>query len=163
LGNTVYQYIGIKLGEYRNDDEFIQLVNQRNAIDQYITKNWKYWDLVKFAMGYERWARGGSVKGMDELDTVNFSIPQTLKAFGFPVVNVHIEPTPLGASPYEWAVSLPDDIVNNLKNTFSEEKLLIGPGNIFGLYLCKDGLEKDGIKEVYLWLWNDNNIYLMKK
>ena len=163
LSNTVYQYIGIKLGEYRNDDEFIQLVNQRNAIDQYITKNWKYWDLVKFAMGYERWARGGSVKGMDELDTVNFSIPQTLKAFGFPVVNVHIEPTPLGASPYEWAVSLPDDIVNNLKNTFSEEKLLIGPGNIFGLYLCKDGLEKDGIKEVYLWLWNDNNIYLMKK
>jgi len=54
LSNTVYQYIGIKL-EYRNDDEFIQLVNQRNGIDQYITKNWKYWDLVKFVMGYERW------------------------------------------------------------------------------------------------------------
>jgi len=31
------------------------VVNQRNAIDQYITKNWKYWDLVKFVMGYERW------------------------------------------------------------------------------------------------------------
>jgi hypothetical protein len=162
LGNTVYQYIGIKLGEYRNDDEFIQLVNQRSAIDQYITKNWKYWDLVKFAMGYERWARGGSVKGMDELDTVNFSIPQTLKAFGFPVVNVHIEPTPLGASPYEGAVTLPDYIVNNLKNTFGG-KILIGPGNIFGLYLCKEGLEKDGIKEIYIWLGNDNNIYLMKK
>jgi len=131
--------------------------------DQYLTKNWKHWDLVKFVMGYEGWAKGGTVKGMDEMDTINYTIPQTLKALGFPVVNVHIEPTPLGASPYEWAITLPDYIVNNLKNTFSEEKLLIGPGNIFGLYLCKDGLEKDGIKEVYVWLLNDNSIYLMKK
>ena len=163
LSNTVYQYIGVKIDEYKTWPEFIQLANQRSAIDQYITKNWKYWDLVKFAMGYERWARGGSVKGMDELDTINFTIPQTLKAFGFPVVNVYIEPTPLGASPYEWAITLPDYIVNNLKNTFSEKKILIGPGNIFSLYLCKEGLEKDGIKEVYIWLRNYNKIYLMKK
>jgi hypothetical protein len=150
--NSPYDYWG-------NPQKYVE---NYNGVDQYITKIWKYWDLVKFVMGYERW-RPATVKGMTEMDTINFSIPQTLKAFGFPVIHVRIEPTPLGASPYEWAISLPDYIVNNLKNTFSEEKLLIGPGNIFGLHLCKDGLEKDGIKEIYILLRNDNNIYLMKK
>jgi hypothetical protein len=130
--------------------------------DQCITKNWKYWDLVKFAMGYERW-KGANIPQMIEEDTITFTIPQTLRAFGFPQLEARIDPVPIGAGGYEWAISLPDYIVNNLKNTFSEEKLLIGPGNIFGLYLCKDGLKKDGIKEIYIWLRNDNNIYLMKK
>ena len=131
--------------------------------DQHLTKNWKYWDLVKFVMGYERW-KGANIPQMIEEHTINFTIPQTLRAFGFPQLEVRIDPEPVGAGGYEWVVSLPDYIVNNLKNTFSEgEKILIGPGNIFGLYLCKDGLKKDGIKEIYIWLRNDNNIYLMKK
>ena len=171
LWNTHIQLLGmdpqtlldiIRNYPYEFWDNPQKYVENFNGVDQYITKIWKWWDLVKFVMGYERWAKGGSVKGMDEMDTINYTIPQTLKAFGFPVVNVHIEPTPLGASPYEGAVTLPDYIVNNLKNTFGG-KILIGPGNIFGLYLCKEGLEKDGIKEIYIWLGNDNNIYLMKK
>jgi len=148
LSNTVYQYIGIKLGEYRNDDEFIQLVNQRNAIDQYITKNWKYWDLVKFAMGYERW-RGSYIHHWGaERYTINYSIPQTLKAFGFPTYWVRIEPTPIGAANYEWVVSLPDYIANKLKGEFNN-KIAIGPANGFGLHLCKDGMIKDGINEIF--------------
>jgi hypothetical protein len=147
LSNTVYQYIGIKLGEYRNDDEFIQLVNQRNAIDQYITKNWKYWDLVKFVMGYERW-KYTTVPNMIERHTINYSIQQTLKAFGFPTYFGEIEPTPEGAAYYEWVVSLPDYIVNKLKSEFND-KIIIGPANGFGLYLCKDGLIKDGISEIF--------------
>jgi hypothetical protein len=147
LSNTVYQYIGIKLGEYRNDDEFIQLANQRNAIDQYITKNWKYWDLVKFAMGYERW-KYTTVPNMIERHTINYIIPQTLKAFGFPTYWVEIRPTPEGAEPYEWVVSLPDYIANKLKSEFND-KIIIGPANGFGLYLCKDGLIKDGISEIF--------------
>jgi hypothetical protein len=130
--------------------------------DQHLTKNWKYWDLVKFVMGYERW-KGANIPQMIEEHTINFTIPQTLRAFGFPQLEVRIDPEPVGAGGYEWAVSLPDYIVNNLKNTFSEEKILIGPGNIFGLHLCKDGLEKDGIKKIYIWLRNNNNIYLMKR
>jgi hypothetical protein len=165
LSNTVDQFVGgwddSKVGHYVNIN--YDWIETQSGIDQYITKNWKYWDLVKFAMGYERWGKGGSIRGMIEEDTVNFTIPQTLKAFGFPQLEVRINPEPVGAGGYEWAISLPDYIVNNLKNTFSEEKLLIGPGNIFGLYLCKDGLKKDGIKEIYIWLRNDNNIYLMKK
>ena len=161
LGNTVYQYIGIKLGEYRNDDEFIQLVNQRNAIDQYITKNWKYWDLVKFVMGYERWNVGNYPPAIEEVGIYYF-IPQTLRAFGFPVSSINnIEPTPLGASVSEWAISLPDNIYNGLK---SHSQILEGPANLFGLYYCKEGLVKDGIKKVCLMLpSSDIVIYLMKK
>jgi hypothetical protein len=147
LSNTVYQYIGIKLGEYRNDDEFIQLVNQRNAIDQYITKNWEYWDLVKFAMGYERWNEV-NFAGMIERHTINYGIPQTLKAFGFPVYWVRIEPNPPGSANYEWVVSLPDYVASKLKSEFNDE-IAIGPANGFGLYLCIDGLIKDGLKEIF--------------
>jgi len=164
LSNTVDQFVGgwddSKVGHYVNIN--YDWIETQSGIDQYITKNWKYWDLVKFAMGYERW-KGANIPQMIEEDTITFTIPQTLRAFGFPQLEARIDPVPIGAGSYEWAISLPDHIVNNLKNTFSEEKLLIGPGNIFGLYLCKDGLKKDGIKEIYIWLRNDNNIYLMKK
>jgi hypothetical protein len=164
LSNTVDQFVGgwddSKVGHYVNIN--YDWIETQSGIEQYLTKNWKYWDLVKFAMGYERW-KGANIPQMIEEDTITFTIPQTLRAFGFPQLEARIDPVPIGASSYEWAVSLPDYIVNNLKNTFSEEKLLIGPGNIFGLYLCKYGLEKDGIKEIYIWLRNDNNIYLMKK
>jgi len=48
----------------------------------------------------------------------------------------------------EGVVSLPDNVANELKSEFGD-KIIIGPGNGFGLYLCKDGLLKDGIKEIY--------------
>ena len=118
-----------------------------NGPDQYITKNWKYWDLVKFAMGYERW-KYTTVPNMIERHTINYSIPQTLKAFGFPAYWVEIGPTPEGAAPYEWAVSLPDYIANKLKSEFND-KIIIGPANGFGLYFCKDGLIKDEISEIF--------------
>jgi hypothetical protein len=147
LSNTVYQYTGVKIDECNTWLECIQLVNQRNAIDQYITKNWKHWDLVKFAMGYERWHKT-NFPGFHEMDTTNYTIPQTLKAFGFPVYWVRIEPTPIGAANYEWVVSLPDYVANKLKSEFND-KIAIGPANGFGLYLCKDGLIKDGVSEIF--------------
>lgn len=115
--------------------------------DQYITKNWKHWDLVKFVMGYERW-NAANFPGMYERYTINYIIPQTLKAFGFPAYWVRIEPTPIGAGNYEWVVSLPDYIAIKLKSEFND-KIAIGPANGFGLYLCKDGLIKDGISEIF--------------
>jgi len=131
--------------EYWSDPQ--KYVENFKGVDQYITKNWKYWDLVKFAMGYERW-RNSYVPNMsaEELG-INYTIPQTLKAFGFPTYWVRIEPTPIGAANYEWVVSLPDYIANKLKSEFND-KITIGPANGFGLYLCKDGLIKDGISEI---------------
>jgi len=122
-------------------------IENLNGVDQYITKNWKYWDLVKFVMGYERW-KYTTVPNMIERHTINYAIPQTLKAFGFPTYFGEIEPTPEGAAPYEWVVSLPDYIANKLKSEFND-KIIIGPANGFGLYLCKDGLIKDGISEIF--------------
>jgi hypothetical protein len=99
-------------------------------------------------MGYERW-RNSYVPNMvaEELG-INYTIPQTLKAFGFPAYWVRIEPAPVGAGDYEWVVSLPDYIANKLKSEFND-KLIIGPANGFGLYLCKDGIIKDGISEIF--------------
>jgi hypothetical protein len=154
LRSTHLQYVGLeptKLGKILVSYPPVDVwdsIKDLNGVDQYITKNWRNWDLVKFVMGYERWAKGGTVKGMDELDTINYTIPQTLKAFGFPAYWVRIEPTPIGAANYEWVVSLPDYIANKLKSEFND-KIIIGPANGFGLYLCKDGLIKDGISEIF--------------
>jgi hypothetical protein len=153
LRNTHLQYVGLEPSElgkilvsYPPVDVW-ESIKDLNGVDQYITKNWKYWDLVKFAMGYERWNKS-NFPGFHEMDTINYSIPQTLKAFGFPAYWVRIEPTPIGAANYEWVVSLPDYIANKLKSEFND-KVIIGPANGFGLYLCKDGLIKDGISEIF--------------
>jgi hypothetical protein len=159
LNNTVYEYIGIKKGEYKNDIEFRNLVVQRNALDQYLSNNWKDWDWIKFAVGYEV-----SKPTIMEIDKINFIIPQLLQYAGYPVTFIHIEPTPLGGWPYEWAISLPTNVINSLKEKFPDAKLLIGSGNFFGLYSCGNGLEKDGIKEVYMYApYTAQRIYLMKK
>jgi hypothetical protein len=136
LRNYPYDYWG-------NPQKYVE---NFNGVDQYITKNWKYWDLVKFVMGYERW-KYTTVPNMIERHTINYSIPQILKAFGFPAYWVRIEPTPEGAAYYEWVVSLPDYITNKLKSEFND-KIIIGPANGFGLYLCKDVMIKDGISEI---------------
>jgi hypothetical protein len=135
--NSPYEYWG-------NPQKYVE---NYNGVDQYITKNWKYWDLVKFVMGHERW-KEADIIGMIEPHTVNYSIPQTLKAFGFPTYFGGIEPAPVGAGEYEWVVSLPDYISNKLKGEFND-KIIIGPANGFGLYFSKDGLIKDGISEIF--------------
>jgi len=140
--------------------DFWEYIKDLNGVDQYITKNWKYWDLVKFAMGYERW-NGSNFPGMYEEHTINYTIPQTLKAFGFPTYFGRIEPAPIGAAYYEWVVSLPDYIANKLKSEFND-KIAIGPANGFGLYFCKDGLIKDGISEILGLGWNFK-FYLFRK
>jgi hypothetical protein len=66
--------------------DFWEYIKDLNGTDQYLTKNWGYWDLVKFAMGYERW-RNSYVPNMEpEEFGINYTIPQTLKAFGFPAL-----------------------------------------------------------------------------
>ena len=153
LENTHLQYVGFKPLELWNimtsDPENVwNKIKDLNGVDQYITKNWKYWDLVKFAMGYERWRSSYIHHWGAEIFGINYLIPQTLKAFGFPAYWVRIEPTPEGAANYEWVVSLPDYIANKLKSEFND-KIAIGPANGFGLYLCKEGMIKDGISEIF--------------
>jgi len=122
-------------------------IKDLKGIDQFITKNWDYWHLMKFVTGYERW-KLHEVRGMSEMDTINYTIPQTLRAFGFPTQFVYIDPKPLGVARYEWVVSLPDYIAEKLKSEFGD-KIIIGQANKFGLYLVKDGLLKDGIEKIF--------------
>jgi len=158
LDNTVQQYIGIKLGEYNIWPEFTELVQERDGLDQFLTKNWNYWDLVKFIVGYERW---NQYKG-DELDGIQFIMPEVLRMIGFPTDLINIEPTPEGASPVEWAVGLPPYIVEGMENNFPNENILYGPGYTFGLHSCEDGLIKDNQTEAYVMM-GDKSVYLLKR
>jgi hypothetical protein len=63
--------------------DFWNYLKDYNGIDQYLTKNWKYWDLVKFIAGYERWNVVNYPPATEEVGIYYF-IPQTLRAFGFP-------------------------------------------------------------------------------
>jgi len=151
LENTHMQYVGLKPMELWNvmtshPLDFWNYLKDYKGIDQYLTKNWKYWDLVKFIAGYERWNVGNYPPATEE-DGDNYLIPQTLQAFGFPVYFVHINPTPKGAAQYEWVISLPDHVATGMKSEFGES-ILIGLANGFGLYLTKDGIVKDGIREL---------------
>ena len=88
-----------------------------------------------------------------------------MQFFGFPVDMFGIDPMPLGTPGGEWVVSLPEYVVKGLRDSFSGQDVLIGPGNTFGLHSCKDGLIKDGIKDVFMRIAGISGrlIYLMRK
>ena len=77
-----------------------------------------------------------------------YIIPSVLRAFGFPVWKIHIDPTPSGASQSEWTVSLPEKVKEGLTHNFKDSNLLLSLGNGIGLYSCGNGLKEDGIKKV---------------
>ncbi len=160
LSNTVKQYVGLDwkaLAKIIRDHplDYWNYLKDYDGIDQYLTKNWSYWDLVKAIASYERWN-----PNVHEVEECNYVIPDILRLAGFPTSHINIEPTPKGAANREWAISLPDYILKNIQ----QNDILVGPGNTFGLYACKEGLEKDNIKEAYVLLPStDKVIYLMKK
>jgi hypothetical protein len=174
LANTVSQFIGRNYNDLAQSgttmDEFVKIIEDTSisGITQFLKKNWKSWDLVKFIYGYERFKSG---EWGGEWEMYDFGLPLGLKAFGIPSgapqgglsPGLAINPSNLiyaGAPTGEWAVVLPDYVVNNLKINF--KNIVIGYGNYFGLFSCKDGLTKDssqvnqilqliGDKEVYVW------------
>jgi len=174
LSNTLEQFVGIKdpyflgrlIRKYPRD--FWDYIKDYNGLDQFLTKHWKYWDLVKFIVGYERWnPKVGEVEGIDII------MPAVLRMAGYPVSHINIDPTPAGSANREWAVGLPPYIVKAIGKNFSNMRILFGPGCTFGLYSCADGLMKErgpaypkpitnGIEEAYIMI-GDKLIYLMKR
>jgi len=147
LENTVAQFLGIDPSSMKFPMtllEWLRLVKNNNGIDGYLTKHWKYWDLVKFIVGYERWN-----PKVGELEGIIYVIPSVLRMAGYPVSHIGIDPTPLGASGSEWAISLPQYVINEMKENFANEKILIGPGNTFGLYSCGSGLLKERLVNLF--------------
>jgi len=122
LENTCLRYVGLKPSELwkimtEDPDNVWNRIENLNGVDQFITKEWGLWHLVKCVVGYERW-KYKNVPNMREIHTINYTIPQTLRAFGFPTYFVRIEPTPKGVPSYEWVVSLPDHVAEELKRKF---------------------------------------------
>jgi len=122
LNNTVAQYLGIDPGlvfRVKNWVEWLGEVKDNDGIDGYLTKNWEYWDLVKFIVGYERWNPKG---GAHEAEGIAYIIPETLRMFGFPTDLTIISPAPLGAGGSEWSISLPYPTVESMKKHFPKFK-----------------------------------------
>ncbi len=174
LINTVSQYLGIDpnlIYKVKNWVEWLREVKDNNGLDGYLTRNWKYWDLVKFIIGYERWNPKG---GAHEIEGIAYIMPAVLRMAGFPNYCLVISPTPLGASGIEWAVALPPYMVEAMKREFPNSNILFGPGYTFGLFSCADGLIKErgiddlhkpienGITKVWQWI-GDKRVYLMKR
>lgn len=174
LNNTLEQFVGIKdpyfLGRLirKYPKDFWKYLKDYNGLDQFLTKNWKYWDLVKFIVGYERWN-----PKVEEMEGIGYIIPGVLRMTGFPTSGLGINPLPLGTIG-EWTVGLPPYVVKTMKKHFPNANILIAPGYLFGLYSCGDGLVKErgidiyhkpidkGILEVYDTL-GYQLIYLMKR
>ena len=162
LSYTVGQYVGFTdeqveyLKQNWSRDLFTEWYNESNGLDQYLAKNWQYWDLMKFIAGYERWNVG----------EINASYIQrdVFKMFGFPYWGIGIKPNPPGTPVGEWGITLPQYIVDRLEEKFGSDSIFHTPGNIFSLYACKDGLIQDGIQEVFVMIpQTTDRIYLVKE
>ena len=168
LNNTVSQLVGGWDDTKVNHGENITYdwIESQNGLDQFLTKNWAYWDLVKFIEGYTRYKFG-------ELSNIDGNI---LRMAGFPANYLIINPTPLGASQREFSVNLPPYVARTMQKQFQGSNILLGSGYDFGLFSCGDGLVKErgiddtllgkpidnGILEVFKRIGN-NRAYLMKR
>lgn len=168
LDNTVYQFVGIKRGEVDTLLEYIELAKNRNAIDQFLTKSWKHWDLVKFIYGYE------SYKAQDwggEWEMYGFGLPIAFRAFGIPH-NQGIGASATsgnfgGYNSYghvEFTIyGVPQDVIDKLLDRKDLGRIAIGYGNGISLMSCIDGVEKDSGYEIFQWSPRWSKIYLWKK
>lgn len=91
LNNTVAQFMGGWNGSkvQRGENITYDWIEDQNGLDQFLTKNWKYLDLVKFIAGYERFKNHGG-----EGDSMQYKIPEVLRIFDFPTSLMIIYPDP---------------------------------------------------------------------
>ena len=123
-------------------DDYI--VNHYDSINSYFSKNFKYWDLIKFIYGY-----GVKNFGGDRMKIFNLFAPIAFKAFGIPyalhsVYYQHYTNAPRPASGFEDAIfGLPEDLLEPLrKGKYGEVLILRGNGfAIIGSSI--EGVKKD--------------------
>jgi len=151
-----------------NEMEFRNKIDQSYGIDQFLTKNWKYWDLVKFIYGYERF-KSGDWGG--EWEMYRYGLPLAFKAFGIPH-NQGIGASATsgnfgGYNSYghvEFTIyGIPQDVIDKLLNQKDLGRIAIGYGNGISLMSCIDGVEKDTGYEIFQWSPRWTKIYLWRK
>ncbi len=122
-------------------DDYI--VNHYNSINSYFSKNFKYWNLIKFIYGYGE-------KNFGNMKIYNMFAPIAFKAFGIPYVvrsvyrEVYINAPARYAAEYEDAIfGLPEDLLKPLKEGKYGEVLIL-PGNGFAIIGSSiEGVKKD--------------------
>jgi hypothetical protein len=135
LAATMGQFFGANETAIRNTSsmfEFMKIAKNGNGIDQFLEKNWKYWDLIKFIYGYGVCNFGG-----DNMKYDNLYLPIAMKAFGIPhsnrgVYSQHYANIPSGycAGLEDIIFGLPDYVLEPLKQGKYKEVLIL-PGNGF--------------------------------
>jgi len=174
LANTVSQFIGTNYTGIGTMDELKQIIENTNinGVTQFLKKNWKYWDLVKFIYGYERWKSdcwGG------EWESYKYGLPIAFKAFGIPSGTAeHGANFGINNEPYllnqesglsEWGVTLPDNVIKQLKDSFLNYTIVTDYANRVSLLSLLDGLLKDsnnGLKWIGTVI-RDKTVYLWRK
>jgi hypothetical protein len=169
LDNTVKQFIGLNYNELseimRNYDNWEYEVSKHEGINQFLSKNWKPWDLVKFIYGYERFAFPGG-----EWEMYAYGLPLAYKAFGIPLGQMGGSGTsgnlggPSNYSHREFAIyGIPQTVIDVLRAQKSLGRIAIGYGNGISMMSCIDGFEKDTGYAIYHGIRNIPIIYLWKK
>jgi len=173
LANTVSQFIGRDYNNLAQSgttmDEFVQIIEDTNihGITQFLKKNWKPWDLVKFIYGYERF-KAGDWGG--EWEMYAYGLPLAFKAFGIPLGQMGGSGTsgnlggPGNYSHGEFAIyGIPQTVIDALHAQKSLGRIAIGYGNGISMMSCIDGFEKDTGYAIYHGIRDINYIYLWKK
>jgi len=130
LYNAIKQLTGVNLTSVPYEDDPKILLGY-DSIDTYLSKNFRYWDLIKFIHGY------GSYHFGDGVNYHNLYLSIAMKAFGIPYSNrgVYYEHYVNGtcrfaAVPEGIIFGLPDYILEPLKQGKYGEVLIL-PGNGF--------------------------------
>jgi hypothetical protein len=124
-------------------DDYV--VSHYDSINSYFSKNFKYWDLIKFIYGY-----GGDIFGWDTMKIYNVFVPIAFDAFGIPHVphsvyyEHYINAPARYVAIYEDAIfGLPEDLLKSLKEGKYGEVLIL-PGNGFAIIGSSvEGVKKD--------------------
>ncbi|MCD6491235.1 MAG: hypothetical protein J7K59_02960, partial [Candidatus Korarchaeota archaeon] len=140
------------LGKSWQEDIFYEATRKNGrGVSNVIFNEWDAGELALFIYSYER----GTGKWRTEAELDAYGIPLAYKAFGIPYGSLGGEPEKLfypggplyGTGGGEWTITLPDNVINSIKQRVSG-KIVVGYGNMVGLYSCVDGLERDGVEGV---------------
>jgi len=152
LMNMQIQFLGFDSSEWYGplskipDEELDDyIVNHYDSINSYFSKNFEYWDLIKFIYGY-----GVKNFGGDSMKIYNVFAPIAFKAFGIPhhihtVYYEHYIDAPARyVAIYEDAIfGLPEDLLKPLREGKYGEVLIL-PGNGFAIIGSSiEGVKKD--------------------
>jgi len=120
------------------------------GVSNVIFNEWDAGELALFIHSYER-----GEDGEGEVETYIYGIPLGYKAFGIPDRKLYGRPRKLfnpdgplfGTGGDEWTITLPDNVIKAIRQRVPG-KIVVGYGNMVGLYSCVDGLERDGVEGV---------------